>query len=213
MRCGGPFPALLPPRQTGLRPGPRETLRLVLLHSCSLLVSPHAAHGPGGLSVAPRLSQVGPAPAASPGKGSEMLVPRPLPGLQAQSRYSGASSAFAGLRRALRTGCTSCTAGPAGIPERSLRVGARSGLCITGADRQMRCVSPFPRGTEAQPLPRGRSAPSPPPPRSGAPVPVCAAPRCPLPAAPAPTFTRVAQRDGFRAAFCLPRSRLSVAGI
>lgn len=55
----------------------------------------------------------------------------------------------------------------------------------------MRCVSPFPRGTEAQPLPRGPSAPS----------------RPERAAAPAPTFTRVAQRDGFRAAFCLPRSR------
>lgn len=93
--------------------------------------------------------------------------------------------------------------GPAGIPERSLRVGARSGLCITRADRQMRCVSPFPRGTEAQPLPRGPSAPS----RPGEGRRGCALrPRCPLPAAPAPTFTRVAQQDGFRAAFCLPRS-------
>lgn len=69
---------------------------------------------------------MGPAPAASPGRGSEMHLPRPLPGLQAQdpgqSRYSGASSALVGLRRATLTGCISL---PAGTREhsRALTVG------------------------------------------------------------------------------------------
>lgn len=180
-----PLPALLPPRQTGLRPGPRETLHLVLLHSCSLLASPHAAHGLGGLSLAPRLSQVGPAPAASPGRGPEMHVPTPLPGLQAQnpgrSRYSAASSAFTGLRRAPRTGCTSRTAGTRGH-SRALTAGGSPLRALHHKSRQTDevCV-PVSQGDRGAAPPSGAQRAL--PPRRG-PAGVCAAspvppPRCP----------------------------------
>lgn len=99
--------------------------------------------------------------------------------------------------------------GPAGIPERSLWVGARSGLCITRADRCDVCPR-FPGGQRRSPSLGGPACP--PAPWTGAgrggrqsQVPAASA-GTPLPAAPAPTFTRVAQQDGFRAAFCLPRS-------
>ena len=144
-----------------------------------------------------------------------MHVPRPLPRLQApnpgRSRYSGASSAFSGLRRAPRTGCTSCMVGTRGH-SRALTVGGSPLRALHHKSRQIdvTCV-PVSQGDRGAAPPLGGPA-CPPAPWTGAggggrqsQVPAASA-GTPLPAAPAPTFTRVAQQDGFRAAFCLPRS-------
>lgn len=72
-----PLPSLLPPRQNGLRPGPRETLHLVLLHSCSLLTTPHPAHGLGELSLAPGSQRWAPHPQHHLERGQKCTFPGP----------------------------------------------------------------------------------------------------------------------------------------